>query len=288
MPTPLPEKTLASRILEKIGEDRVTVRPRWEFLFKNYVFWFLGTVAVLLGAVAFSAAIFEVENAGWQYFSATHGDFVTFFFAAAPFLWAAALLLFVALGYVNIRRTSRGYRYPLAVIALGAILTSVTLGTALYVAGYGGDIEEVIGDHPPFYRPVLAAERSWWSDPEKGLLGGVVISVAPDTASFTLKDFSGQVWTIDSTDVRGPDLVALLRGGSVRIAGVPMPPGSTSPFHACFVFPWHTFGVVPNIPGMPFFFIASTSEKILNVARSEECRSIGSYKQLHALDRAGL
>ncbi len=288
MPTPLPEKSLTSRILEKIGEDGVRVRPRWEFLFKNYFFWFLGTVAVLLGAFAFSAAIFEVENAGWQYFPATHGDFMTFFFAAAPFLWAGALLLFVILGYINIRRTSRGYRYPLAVIALGAIMTSVTLGSALYVAGYGGDIEEVIGDHPPFYRPVLLAERSWWSDPARGLLGGVVVSVASDTTSFTLKDFSGRVWTIDSTDVRGADLAALLRGGSVRIAGVPVLQGSTSPFHACFVFPWRTFGGVSSVPGMPFSFIASTSEKILNVARSEECRSIGSYKQLHALDRAGL
>lgn len=281
-------QSLVSRVLEKIEEDHVRPRPRWEFLFKNCSFWFLGAVAVGVGALAFSAALFEVENSGWQYFAATHGDFITFFFAAAPFLWLGILLLFIALGYINIRRTNRGYRYPLSVIALGAILTSITLGSALYAAGYGGDVEGAIGDHPPFYRPVLMAERSWWTDPEKGLLGGIVVSVASDTTSFTLKDFSGREWTIDSTDVHGPDLVALLRGGAVRIAGVPIVVGTSTPFHACFVFPWRTFGGVPSIPGMPFSFIASTSEKFFGAVRSEECRGIRPYEQLHALDRASL
>jgi hypothetical protein len=287
MPHPVPVEPLAKRILTTIQEKHLRPRPRWEFLFKNYFFWALGGLAVVLGALAFSAALFEIENAGWQYFAATHGSFISFFFAAAPFLWVAVLILFVLIGYVNIRHTRRGYRYPLSLIALGAVLTSITLGTSLYAAGLGGSVEESLGDHPPFYRPVLTAEHSWWLAPAKGLLGGVVVSVASDTASFTLQDFSGREWTIDSSDLRGPDLAALLRGGVVRVAGVPVAPGSTALFHACFVFPWRTFGGPSAALPLPLAFIASTSEKITGAMRSEECEGTSLYNELHSIDRAG-
>lgn len=287
MPHDAPVEPLAKRILATIQEKHVRPRPRWEFLFKNYFFWTLGALAVVLGALAFSAALFEIENTGWRYFAATHGSFISFFFAAAPFLWVAVLALFILLGYATIRHTRTGYRYPLSLIALGAVLTSITLGTSLYAAGFGGSVEEALGDHPPFYRPVLETEHSWWVAPTKGLLGGVVISVASDTASFTLQDFSGREWIVDSSDVRGPDLAALLRGGVVRVAGVPITSNSTTLFHACFVFPWRIFGGPSTPLPLPLAFIASTSEKITGAVRSEECKGTRLYNELHSIDRAG-
>ncbi len=285
---------LAQRVLDRITTEKVTPRPRWEFLFKNYSFWTLGAAAVALGAVAFSAALFEVENAGWSLYAATHADLLRFFLDVVPLLWVAALAAFILIGYANIRHTRRGYRYPLALIALGAVLTSVTLGTGLYATGLGGEIEEAIGSHPPFYRPILDEERSWWLAPGKGLLGGVVLSVGPAASSskltFVLKDFSGHVWYVNGADLRNPDLTVLAHGGIVRIVGVPVATSATSStFHACFIFPWEVFGTIA-IPPLPksLAFIASTSERIAGTARSELCRGIRPYKQLHTLDENGL
>ncbi len=280
---------VAKRVLERIKDEGLSPRPRWEFMFKNYAFWTLGAVAVALGALAFAAALFELENADWRLYVATHTDFTTFFLSAAPFLWVVALGLFVLLGYANIRRTKRGYRYPLAVIACGAVLTSIALGSGLYAAGFGSEIEEALGDHPPFYRPILVEERSWWVAPEKGLLGGTVVSLASSSDAFMLKDFSGTLWTVDTDDLRGNDLITLSRGGLVRIVGAPLS-ASSSVFHACFLFPWKVYGLLKEgVMPVPLFVPnIAPGETASSAPRSDICKGIRPYTELRTLDEKGL
>ncbi len=275
---------LAQRVLGRINDEHLTPRPRWEFLLKNYVFWGLGALAVLLGALAFSATIFEIQNVDWRLFPATHADFLSFFFAAAPFIWVFALALSILVGYLYVRRTAHGYRYPLIAIALSAVLLSLALGSGLYATGFGGEIEEAVGDHPPFYRPILVEERSWWLAPEKGLLGGEVETVAPGVTSFVLRDFSGQAWSIDTSDLRNRDLVAIAHGGTVRIIGAPAT-STDSVFHACFVFPWMTRGIPQHESTPPLATVASTSGK-REGERSGVCRGIRPYKQLNSIEDA--
>ena len=276
---------LACRVLDRITDEHVTPRPRWEFLMKNYVFWTLGTIAVLFGAVACSAMLFEITNADWRLSVATHTDPVSFFFAVAPFLWIGMLAIFVFVGYMNVRSTRHGYRYPLALIALGAVLTSLTLGSGLYVAGFGATIEESIGDHPPFYRPIMMRERSWWLAPQKGLLGGEVLQAAPNVASFALRDFSGQEWQVNGSDLSQPDRAVVARGGMVHVIGVPTESSiaSTTRFHACFVFPWEKSGVRENrrVPS-PLATVASTNAQDASFAHSDACKMIRPYAHLHA------
>jgi hypothetical protein len=278
----------ANRVLERIEEKHLTPRPRYEFILKNYFFWTLGALAVIIGAIAFSATLFEIENVDWRLSAATHSSFFSFFLAAVPFVWILALALFILIGYINIRLTNHGYRYPLTIIALGAVLTSITLGIGLYAIGFGGRIDEAIGDHPPFYRPILAAEHDWWLAPDKGLLGGQVVSAASDISSFALRDFSGHVWNIDGSNLRGPDLAVVARGGIVRIVGIPISATSTV-FHACFVFPWETYGYFRSTPPPPpLAAIASTSEQNATSTRSDACKNIRPYQQLNDIDDVGL
>lgn len=278
---------LAKRVLSRITEERLAPRPRWEFLFKNYLFWGLGALAVLLGALASSAMIFEIENVDWRLAPVTHTSFFSFFLDAAPLLWVGVLALFLFLGYANVRRTNHGYRYSLATIALGAILTSLALGSALYLTGFGSVVEEVAGDYPPFHSPILVREHSWWLSPESGLLGGRVVSVAPGISSFELLDFNGTSWRIDGSDLRTSDLATVARGGVVRVVGVPTT-ATSSAFHACFVLPWEFHGGFGKSPlPFPLAFIASTSERSSTFARSESCKGIRPYQQLRDIDTSG-
>jgi len=282
------DEPFAKRVLARISDEHLTPRPRWEFVFKNYVFWSLGALAVALGAFAFSAMLFEVENVDWRLALVTHASLFAFFLDAAPFLWVGALALFLLLGYANVRRTNHGYRYSLTTIAVGAVLTSLTLGAALYATGLGGLVEETVGAYAPFHRPILTEERSWWLAPEKGLLGGHVVSAALGATSFVLRDFNGASWNVDGSDLRTPDLAAVARGGLVRVIGVPTSATSTV-FHACFVIAWEfrgDWGRTP--PPLPLAVIASTSERSSAAARSEVCRGIRPYAQLRALDETGL
>lgn len=282
------EDHLAERVLHRIEDEHLTPRPRWEFLLKNYVFWTFGVFAVILGALAVSASFFEITNVDWRLGSATHPDFVSFFLAAAPVFWVVTLILFLLIGYINVRHTNHGYRYSLWVIALGAVMMSLTLGSGIYAVGFGRMVEEVVGDHPPFYRPIVAAQESWWLAPEKGLLGGKVVQVASNMTSFVVDDFTGHTWQVDSSDLRSRDLITVARGGEVRIVGAPTATSSTA-FHACFVFPWkeHNDGDT-DVPPRPLATISSTTERNTMATRSEICKGIHPYQQLRSINKEGL
>jgi len=271
---PHTHEPLSERILARIERERLRPRPRWEFILKNIIFWGLGGLAIVFGAAAVSAGIFEAANADWQFWEATHATFFDFVLSVAPILWGIALLLFIAVGYYNIRRTKTGYRYPLSILALGAVLTSGGLGLGLYAGGVGRAVEEGIGSVAPFYHPILLEERAWWQEPARGALAGTVVSVASGTNAFILQDFSGALWQVDGDDLRTPDIAMLLPGALVRVVGVPAAT-TTAIFHACFVFPW-------GAPGS-FVLIASSSERTPPLARSEECKGIRPYGALKAL-----
>ena len=283
---------LAGRVLKRIAGEHLVPRPRWEFLLKNYFFWALGALAVILGALAFSATLFEIANVDWRLSPATHTDFFSFFLAAAPFLWVFALAFFILVGYINVRRTEYGYRYPLAIIAFGAVLTSISLGSGLYAIGFGAQLDESIGDHPPFYRPILVQERSWWQAPEKGLLGGEVVQAAPNAVSFAIRDFSGHLWQVDGSDLLKQDLSVVARGGVVRVVGVPLQEGvpisATTTFHACFIFPWDEGGPRREQLPPPLTTIASTSGRSVPFAHSKACKGIRPYEQLRGIQSEGL
>ena len=279
---------LAKRVLERIDSERLAPRPRWEFIAKSYFFWTLGALAVVLGALAVAATLFEITNVDWRLSVATHSSPLSFFLATAPFFWVIALALFILIGYVNVRRTNHGYRYSLTIIALGAVLTSLALGSGLYTAGLGRAIEEVIGDHPPFYRPILFAERSWWLAPEKGLLGGQIVSATPGDAFFVIHDFTGRTWEVDGSDLHTPDLETIARGGIVRIVGLPVS-ATSSAFHACFVFPWETHGDLHN-GQLPPPTTATPPDKGMAATstQSDLCKDIHPYQQLRSIDDVGL
>lgn len=278
---------LTDRVLERIKGEHLSPRPRVLFILENYGFWAAGALAVILGAVAFSAALFEVENTEWQLYPATHSGALSFFLESAPFLWALALALFIGIGYYTIRHTKRGYRYPLLLIALGAVLTSIPLGTALYATGLGGEVEGALGDHPPFYRPILVKEHAWWLAPEKGLLGGTIESSEPDLSQFVLKDFAGRTWTINASALPEPDRTIVARGGTVRVAGIATTTGQAD-FYACFVFPWEPQGVRRVNPPLPVALIASSSVRNAPLARTDICTGLRPYTELRALDESGL
>jgi hypothetical protein len=271
-----PATSVAKRVLERIEGEHIAPRPRWEFLAREWFFWALGGASVALGALAVAAALFEVANADWRFWAATHGDFFAFLLSAAPFLWLVALALFILVGYENIRRTRRGYRYPFWLIALGAVLTSAVLGATLFAAGLGERIEEAPGDSLPFYRPIEAAERGWWIEPARGLLGGEVVAVSSTSDGFVLRDFDGALWQIDAGALSSTSIAAVARGGEVRVIGVP-DPRATSTFVGCYVFPWQIKGAARAKP-LAVPFAPPAAEIFAFVARKNPCTGVAPYQ----------
>ncbi len=282
--TPLESSSLSARVLERIAAEQVTPRPRWAYRLRNRAFWVAALGALAAAAAAMAAVFFILANVEWRYVSVRYGTPASTVMAVLPVAWLVLLLVFLSVGYWNIRHTSRGYRYPLPVVAAMAVVFTILSGAAFFSIGLGQGVEEGFGGHLPLYRPFLVREQSWWSRPEKGFLVGKVSSIAPDFSSFALTTDSGVVWQVEGSDLRAPDMAWLARGGMVRVVGVPRPATSTAPFHACFVLPWEVRGARASLPPLPLAVLsASTSERISNGERSNACKGVGPYRVFRAL-----
>jgi hypothetical protein len=269
----------ARRVLDRIEGEHVRPRPRWAFTFRNAVFWLLGVLAVVLGGVAVSAMLFEWTSIDWRVAVVTHGGLLRLLVETAPYLWVFILAVFLFAGYAVVRATQHGYRYRFVTIAAGTALAALALGGFIHLAGWSGAVEEAIGDHPPFYRPIMVAQRAWWLAPEHGFLGGTVVSVGANAATFTVRDFSGTLWIVSGDDLGAPDRAAVARGGMIRIVGVPTTATSSYTFHACFAFPWKA----PGAPraAAPLAVLSATSSA---AAESDACQGILPYHALRDID----
>ncbi|MBU6323690.1 hypothetical protein KGQ55_03315 [Patescibacteria group bacterium] len=280
---------LASRVIARIEDEHIRPRPRWYFIFENGVLWSVGAAAVIIGGVAFSGALYDIANAGWQYEAATHDSLLSFLLDTAPYLWILLLCAFVLIGYYNIRLTKRGYRYPFSLIVAGVVLTSASAGLGFSMLGLGSVFENALGN-VPFYRPEAALQRELWTRPDRGLIAGWVISRDATTSSFFLKSFDGSLWFVSGDDLRARDEALVSAGAEVRVFGAPAMASSTAsstPFHACFVFPW-------GLPPSPFLppppHIATSAPRMIfrdetnsAGARSVLCTGIRPYASLRSL-----
>jgi len=282
--------TIAKNVLERIEREHVQPISRLHFILRNSALWATGILSILFGAVAAAASLFAIANAGWRYYVATHDNLLTFVVQSAPYVWLITFGVFILLGYEIFRRTKSGYRYPFIATALGSVFLSVLLGVGLYAFGFGEVFDDALGALP-FYRPAIANEQALWTHPERGLLAGKVVSLAPDFSNFTILSFDGKLWTVDGDDLRRFDEANLARGGLVRIVGVPFATSTATStdavaFHACFVFPWEVYGSFgsPHM-GMPFMHLLG--ERNTSLERSLECRGVRPYAPLRALEDEG-
>ncbi|HVM91132.1 MAG TPA: hypothetical protein VMU11_04545 [Verrucomicrobiae bacterium] len=281
---PTPNQPLAEKVLEQIEEKQVAPRPRWVFLAKNIAFWSLWVLSLLIGAAALAATLFALTNAGWEFRDVTHPEIVSFLMENIPVLWIVALCLMLVLGIENLRHTKSGYRYPMFVLFALNLLGSAALGYGLFRLGAGQFVDEDLGSHIPFHRPMLVVQEHNWTRPQRGLLSGAVTDVDGDFKQFTIKTFDGIVWTVSGADVGDIGRDVLIHAPVVRVVGVPLQEDATNTvFHACFVFPWvvtgGTFPMQPPAPPHTFTLQVPSQE----FAPDSPCAQLQTAKELRDL-----
>lgn len=183
------------KLAEKIKEEKIAPRPRWHFLLKDYVIWAAGLAALLIGAAAVSVLLYLLKYNGWELSAGINKNFWEFLLMTLPYFWIIFLGIFIFILYYNLQHTKKGYRYPVWVIAVSAILASIILGSAFYFLGVGQKIDNVLGKKAPLYERVINPQMLFWFNSEEGRLTGVIASEIKD-GNFYLVDPSGQVWKI--------------------------------------------------------------------------------------------
>jgi len=208
------------KLVEKIKEEKMTPKPRWHFLLKNYVVWATGALSLLVGAAAVSVMIYLLKYNGWELREETNKSILEFFLVTLPYFWIIFLGIFIFILYYNLKHTKKGYRYPVGFIAVAGILSSIILGGIFYLFGLGQKIDNVLGEKAPLYETIINRQLSFWLNPDEGRLTGIIASEVVN-GNFYLVDPSGNAWQIQMRDsvlsYRLPDF--LKTGEPVNIIG---------------------------------------------------------------------
>lgn len=276
---------LADKVLERIEEERVVPKPRWQFDLADRLFWFVGAACLVLGMLVAAGVLFRFANAGWEFEPVTHGNFIEFFSQIVPAIWLVVLVGVVILAYENFRRTKHGYRSTLATVIGLSLLSALLGGALLYAAGVGQVVEEDIGGRIPAYQPVLKHQQVVWMHPERGLLAGELVSISPDITTFRLRSFDGKEWQLNGTSMSPRSWDTLQRFRVVRIVGLVRPTTTEDMvfFEPCFVFPWKIRGAWedPRVPSKELFH--AQIKTAFDEPLGEDCRTLHPYPVLKKL-----
>lgn len=263
---------LALKVLDRIEEERVVPRPKWQFTMKNRLFWVFGILSIVLGSLLAAALVFSFVNAGWEYREITHHDLFGFIVQVLPTIWVMALLGALLLAYENFRHTSRGYRVSLLLITGLSLLVVIFGGSLFYLSGAGRLVEEEVGGRIPTYRPVMMRQKMIWSRPEQGLLAGEVMEFDQEQSLLRLRGFDGNVYLMSTLDLADDSLDVLIERKPVRVIGVFAKPsdGPDKPYYRpCYVFPWEPSGLSNRM-----FGVQCGSERSVEEPRSTECKGL--------------
>jgi len=209
---------LSQEILGKIKKENISPRAKWRFLFKDYVIWSVGILALVIGALSFSVIIYLLRFSDWGVYSQAGNSVIEFIVLTLPYFWLVFLALFVYIIYYNIKHTKRGYKYSLPMIIVSSLLGSIILGGIFFQLGWAQKIDDVLGERAPLYTRVINHQMDFWDNPEAGRLVGVitekvddnmVILVDPKRDSYLVR--------VDSSITK--DAIILETGQFVRLAG---------------------------------------------------------------------
>ncbi len=231
------EKDLCDRVLSKIGQENICPSPKWQCWCQSHLVWVLWALSVTVGAVSVAVMFYVFNHARFAIYEATHDTPLSFFVEVLPYIWIASFALMSLLAYYNLRKTKRGYRYPLWQVILSSLIFSVVGGFFLNWIGLGFTIDTALGRGMPTYQSLEKMEMKMWQMPDDGRLVGSARGQLEGDMYYELVDVHENTWQVDVMELRERDINLLNSGKVVRILGTTTDE-DMKVFHACGVFPW--------------------------------------------------
>lgn len=186
----------SEKLINKITEGDIKPRPRWHFVFENYIFWSVFFVFTLFGSTAFSVILYVATESDFDLLISLSSSKIQLLIVSLPFLWIFFLVIFLAVSIFGVRHTKTGYRYSLLKILGANILLSILLGGLFFSAGGAQKIENIFAEKVSIYRSVEEHKISRWSHPENGFLAGMILE-NKNGEIILMEDFSGKQWEIN-------------------------------------------------------------------------------------------
>lgn len=207
---------LSQNTLKLIKERSLKPRPRLFFLLKNYIFWTIFALAVILGSLAVTTILFMVTSHDWDVYKYLDRSLFEYIFISLPYLWLIIFAAFIWLAYYYFHHTKHGYRYGFWVVTGLSLISSLGLGGVLFSGGLDSEIHQLFSRQVAVYNKLVYTKQDIWRQAEKGLLAGEITAMV-DENSFMVRDLDGENWYVinkadDSAMVIQPGIKLKLLG----------------------------------------------------------------------------
>jgi len=187
-------KDLSDKIIKSIENQAVRPIPHWQYTTKKILFWGVVFLLVLFGALALALAIYLVQSIDWNMYSALgYGNIYLFMLNAFPYGFILLVGAFLMLAYYFYRRTPKGHKINLPILATILIVLGLVVALAFHIVGINREAYFQLS-RMPFYHQMMFTKETEWSQPDKGLLWGEVSNVGNN--NFLLRDIRGKSWNV--------------------------------------------------------------------------------------------
>ena len=207
----------SEKLIQTIRERDIKPAPRMYFTLKNTALWAGFALAVVLGAIAFAVILYSIQQTDFDLITHLSHSRLEFVLVMLPFFWITSLLVFLLIAMSSYKQSGKGYKLATGRLAAYCTALSILLGTAVFLAGGGRELEQAFGVRVSIYESMQEKKVKIWSMPAQGYLSGDIVTAGDTT--FTIRDFNEKTWTIEYSGAFVAPVVTLEPGEKVKMIG---------------------------------------------------------------------
>ncbi len=228
------KKDLSQSVLDQIKKDHICPRPRWHYMLKDGIFWFIFFASVLLGSIGIAVIIYAFFDTDFDLLSYVPTNRMGHFLQMIPIYWIGLFTIFAGLAVWGAQHTKKGYRYSVLWILVINLMISSVFGGMIYFSGGSERMERIFSRGMPFYKHFKDRREHLWKKVGEGLLGGEIIELR-ENKILLLNDLDQKEWEVDYAAVKFRRPIELKTGMRVRMLGKKL---SDNRFKAERIRPW--------------------------------------------------
>jgi hypothetical protein len=141
-------------------------------------------------------------------------------FLSLPYIWFIIAGIFSVLAVSEFFKTRHGYKYKTRNVILSFIILMLMLGGLFHALGFCNSVENYLENYFPIYSRITKTQQKVWSQPEMGLLSGMII--ADDEAGchcLRIRDWKKEIWEVDYSKAFVGPKVRKQKGEMIKILG---------------------------------------------------------------------
>ncbi|HPN96925.1 MAG TPA: hypothetical protein PLK35_04125 [Candidatus Moranbacteria bacterium] len=211
-------QAISQKVLEKIKEEKVLPKPKWRFSLRRSLVGLALLAFLTSGSLAFSLIVELLDRLETGNMMGRPNGF-RLLFAGLPYFWFLLLALASFLAVFDFLRTRNGYRYRLKNIALVFVVIIGSGGIVFYTLGVSDKMEDYLEKKISFYEKITRTPKTFWLQPDEGLLSGVVMKSDEKCHCLEMMDWNREIWNVDYSKADIRPKVNMAEGEAIKIIG---------------------------------------------------------------------